>query len=101
MSDELKSAWELALEKLDAQESGPVEKLSEDQKQEIAELRRVYKARIAERELHTQGRVREAVSKGAFDQIEALQRGLVQERRQLEAQLEEKVEAIRKADGST
>ena len=99
MSDELKSAWELALEKLEAQDDGPVEKLSEDQKQEIAELRRRHQARIAERELSIQGRIREAVTKESFEEIQTLQRGLVLERKQLEAELEENVAAVRKGKG--
>ena len=65
--------------------------------QEIAELRRRHKARIAEREIAIQGRIREAVAKGAFDEIEALQKGLVQERKQFDAELEEQIEAVRKA----
>ena len=42
MSDELKSAWELALEKLDDQEDMAVAKLSEGQKQAIAQIRNNY-----------------------------------------------------------
>ncbi len=95
MSDELKSAWELALEKLAGKEEDSVRKLSDDQKQEIAELRRTYKARVAEKEIALQARIRESVAKGDFDKTKALQRELVGERKQLEIELEERVEQVR------
>ena len=56
MSDELKSALELALEKLDDQEDMVVAKLSEGQKQAIAQIRNNYQARIAEEEIGKIGR---------------------------------------------
>jgi hypothetical protein len=49
-----KSAFELAMERLrrkDAEEGVVERPLSEEQKAQIAELRRVYEARLAEREI--------------------------------------------------
>jgi len=57
MSDKLKSAYELAMEKLTRKdkESAPgsaaPEKLSADQKEEIAEIRREVQAKLAELEI--------------------------------------------------
>jgi hypothetical protein len=54
MADAPKTAYELAMERLRAldQESGVAKaKLSEEQKREIAEARRVATARLAEREI--------------------------------------------------
>ena len=49
---ELKSAWEIALEKSKKMggEEEPV-RLSSNQKKEIAEIRKVYEAKIAEAEI--------------------------------------------------
>jgi len=48
---ELKSAWELAMEKTKNAGEGKAITLTRDQKQEIAEIRKKYEARIAEAEI--------------------------------------------------
>ncbi|MDA2924187.1 hypothetical protein MYX65_05945 [Acidobacteria bacterium AH-259-L09] len=98
MSDELKSAWEIALEKLQGQEDMEVEKLSEEQKQAIAEIRRKYQARIAEVEINTQSRIKKAVQSGAYDELEKLRQRMVDEKRRLNAQMERKIENIREPE---
>ncbi|HXK60436.1 MAG TPA: hypothetical protein PLP42_11145 [Acidobacteriota bacterium] len=95
MSDKLKSAWEIALEKLNAQEAAPVEKLSEDQKAAIAEIRKRFKAKIAEAEIGAESRIKRAVQTGAFDQIEQIRQELVQERNRLNREMEAEVEKVR------
>ena len=95
MSDELKSAWEIALEKMEASGEARVEELSEEQKEAIAETRRKYTARIAEAEINAAARIRGALESGQVDQIRGLQEELSRERRKLEDRMESKVEAIR------
>ena len=95
MSDELKSAWEIALEKMEASGETRVEELSEEQKEAIAETRRKYRARIAEAEINSAARIRGALESGQVDQIQGLQEELSRERRKLEDRMESKVEAIR------
>ncbi len=52
MSKELKSAYELAMERLKKKGAGFEEKeLNDAQKQEIEEIRRMYRAKIAERDI--------------------------------------------------
>ncbi|NLB56394.1 MAG: hypothetical protein GX811_11640 [Lentisphaerae bacterium] len=46
----LKSAWELAMERMDAKD-GQLKKLTEDQKSKIAEIEQTAKAKIAEHEI--------------------------------------------------
>ena len=48
---ELKSAWELAMEKTKNVGGDDVVALNADQKQEIAEIRKKYEAKIAEAEI--------------------------------------------------
>ena len=48
---ELKSAWELALEKTKKMGGEDAVTLTADQKQEIAEIRKKYEAKIAEAEI--------------------------------------------------
>ena len=95
MSNELKSAWEIALEKLQGEEGEQVQELSDAQRESIASTRRKYRARIAEKELETQGRVARATQSGKFHQIEALHSQLAAERKRLEEKMENAVQEIR------
>lgn len=98
MSDELKSAWELALEKLEASGEAEIRKLSPEQKEEIAEVRRVYQARIAEREITLQNDIRKAAQAGEFDQVESLRRQLAEEKQALSAEREEKIKQVKEGE---
>ena len=99
MLGELKSSYELALEKLRASGAeDEIVKLSDEQKAEIAELRRQYKAKLAEKELAQQDALRKAMKGDPAEylaQRERLEQELLGERRRLEAELERKLEAIR------
>lgn len=95
MPDELKSALEIALEKIQEQEETEVKKLTDEQREAISEIRKKYQARIAEAEINHQSRIRKAVESGAFDQIEKLKEQMVEEKRRLTAEMERKVEKAR------
>ncbi|MBI1177123.1 hypothetical protein GC207_06745 [bacterium] len=90
----MKSAYELAMERLN--KTAPVEKLTDTQKKEIAELNEKYQAKVAEREIFLKDKITDAISKGAYDEVEAIERQLVSERKALNEELEEKKEAVRK-----
>jgi hypothetical protein len=51
MGSELKSAWELAMEKTQKMGGDEIPSLSPDEKKEIAEIRKVYEAKFAEVEI--------------------------------------------------
>ena len=89
----MKSAYELAMERLNKQT--PVIKLSAAQKQQIAELESKYKAKVAEREIGLKDAIDQSAAKGDFEEMGKLQQQLVHEKRKLAAELEEKKEAIR------
>jgi len=54
MGGDLKSAWELAMEKTQKMRGEEIPSLSSDEKEEIAEIRRVYEAKFAEVEILVQ-----------------------------------------------
>ncbi len=54
MAGELKSAWELAMEKAKKMGEDEIPSLSPDQKEEIAQVRKVYEAKFAEVEILVQ-----------------------------------------------
>ena len=91
----MKSAYELAMERLN--KASPSAKLTEKQKQEIAELESRYKAKIAERELLVEGERVKAIDRGEADALEQLEKQLVSDRKSLQSELEEKKEKVRTA----
>ena len=93
----MKSAYELAMERLNKQ-SSPV-KLTEQQKKEIAELESKYKARIAEREIALKDQIAAAAGAGEAEKVEKLEDELNRERRKLQAEMEEKKDQVRTPKG--
>lgn len=89
----MKTAYELAMERLARQ--APAVKLTDEQKKEIAELGSRYKAKLAEREIGLKDQIARAAAAGNFEEAQALEQQLAAERRKLEAELEEKKEAVR------
>jgi len=66
----MKSAYELAMERLE-KASGPSQKLSEEQKNRIADLEKVYDAKIAEVKLSFVPRVQAVQSQAELESIQA------------------------------
>ncbi len=89
----MKSAYELAMERLE--KTRPTVQLTDAQKAQIAEIDSTYKARIAEKELFLQGKIKEAGLSGAFEEVEKLEKQLAIETRRLQEDCEEKKEKLR------
>lgn len=87
----MKSSYELAMERLN--KTAPAAKLTGQQKQALAELDARFAAKIAEREIALNGQI--ASVDDDADKAEALRNQLVNERRKLQADLEEKKERVR------
>jgi len=90
----MKSAYELAMERLNKQ--APAAKLTAAQKASLAELDSRYKAKVAEREIGLQDAITQAAGKGDFEEMTKLQSQLTDEKKKLAAELEEKKEAVRR-----
>jgi molybdopterin converting factor small subunit len=91
----MKSAYELAMERLN--KTAPPAKLTGAQKKELAELDSKYAAKIAEREIALKDEMVKAA--GDFEKVEALRQQLANERKRIQADLEEKKNAVRRAAG--
>jgi len=89
----MKTAYELAMERLS--KAAPSVKLTDEQKEKIAELESQCAAKIAERELLLQGEIAKAVDKGDEEAIEQLQKQLTSDRKSLRADFEEKKAKVR------
>ena len=89
----MKSAYELAMERLEKQ--SPTAKLSDAQKARITELESLNKAKKAEKELFLQGEITKAEAKGDYEAIAQLQKQLTHELSKLDGDLEKKKEKVR------
>ena len=89
----MKSAYELAMERL--QKSAPTIALTNEQKEQIAEIDSTFKARIAEKELFLKDEIHKAQRAGKFDEAESLQQQLSTEIRRLQEGCEAKKEKLR------
>jgi len=88
----MKSSYELAMERLS--KTSPATKLTTAQKEQIAEMESRYKAKIAEREIALAGEINSAPSEDQ-ERIAELKQQLANERKKLQAELEDKKAAIR------
>ena len=93
----MKSAYELAMERLE--KTAPTVQLTDAEKAQIAEIDSTYKARIAEKELFLQGKIKEAGLSGTFKEVEKLEKQLATELRRLQQDCEEKKAKVRASFG--
>jgi hypothetical protein len=94
----MKSSYELAMERLN--KSAPLQKLSEQQKKDLAELDAKYAAKIAEREIFLKEQLDKALVEGDMEAMQQVQAQLASEKKKYQLELEEKKEAVRqKASG--
>lgn len=93
----MKSAYELAMERLQATESGQRVTLSQEQKDRLAEIDRRFKARIAERDVFLKKQLAEVRQQGNRQEEEALLKQIASERLLLEEEMEAEKTAVRKS----
>ena len=97
----LKSAWELSLERSDklAPELKSQKKLTKKQKQEIVGIRKEYTAKIADRDITSQDKIRKLPDRIHPEEIEdhkvELEEQFRLDKKTLEEEMEKEVEAVR------
>jgi phosphopantetheinyl transferase len=89
----MKSAYELAMERLN--KTAPTVKLSETQKQQMAELDSQYAAKIAVREIALKEEITKWTGAGEEEKAEEARQNLIAERKKLQSDLADKKERIR------
>ena len=89
----MKSAYELAMERLEKE--SPTRELSDELKAKLAEISKVYEAKIADREVFLNGEIEKAEAAGELEQVDQLNKQLASERKVLEEELEHKKKEIR------
>ena len=77
------------------EKESPTKEISDELKVKMAEISKVYEAKIADREVFLNGEIAKAESAGEFEAIGQLNKQLVSDRKVLEAELEEKKNELR------
>lgn len=95
MSDELKSAWELAQEKLRARGAGESRSLTERQKLAISEIRETFSRRRAEARVLYEQALRRALEKGERERAALLREEHEREMARLDEDEEKRVDEVR------
>lgn len=93
----MKSAYELAMERLAKSDPQGNKPLTAEQKDRLAEIDRVYKGKIAEREIFLNQKLDEAMAAGKYEEIEQVRKQIASERARFEEEREEEKERVRRA----
>jgi len=91
----MKSAWELAMEKLDAEDPESGKALTDEKKAELAEIDAKFDAKIAERKIFLEKALSEAAEGGNAEEVVNLQRQIIDETSRLEEERESAKEKAR------
>ncbi len=91
----MKSAYELAMERL-AKSDPTASPLSAGQKARLAEIDRVYKGKLAEREIFLKKQLDEAYAAQNLEEIEKVQKQIASERARIEEDREAEKERVRR-----
>ena len=77
------------------EKESPTKEISDELKAKLAEISKVYEAKIADREVFLNGEIAKAESAGEFEVVEQLNKQLASDRKVLEVELEEKKNELR------
>jgi predicted phage-related endonuclease len=92
----MKSAYELAMERLAKSDPDGGSKLTPEKKARLAELDLVYKGKIAEREIFLKKRIDEALNEGKLAEVNKIVDQIASERARLEEEREDEKERVRR-----
>jgi len=92
----MKSAYELAMERLAKADPEAASPLTAEQKSRLGELDKIYKGRWAEREIFLKQRLNSALSEGNAEEAGKIQRQLSDEKLRLEEDCEAEKERVRR-----
>jgi hypothetical protein len=93
----MKSAYELAMDRLAKSDPEGNKPLSAEQKSRLAEIDRVYKGKLAEREIFLKKQLNDAWAAQNAEETEKIQKQLASERARLEDEREAEKERVRRA----
>ena len=93
----MKSAYELAMERLSKSDPDGNKPLTAEKKARLAEIDRVHKGKLAEREIFLKKQLNEAYAAQNGEDVEKIQKQLVSERARIEEDRETEKEQVRRS----
>ena len=95
----MKSAYELAMERLAKSDPQAGRALTPGQKARLAEIDRIYKGKIAEREIFLKEQLEKALAAQNAEEFEKIKKQISGERSRLEEERESEKDKVRAAGG--
>ena len=92
----MKSAYELAMERLAKSDPDSGAKLTPEKKARLAEIDLIYKGKIAEREIFLKKRIDDALNEGKLAEVNKIVDQIASERVRLEEEREDEKERVRR-----
>ena len=96
----MKSAYELAMERLAKSDPTSSVPLTPEQKSRLAEIDRVYKGKLAEREIFLKKQLEDAFAAQKLEDAEKIKQQLASERARIEEERDEEKERVRRGGKS-
>ncbi len=93
----MKSAYELAMERLEQSDPSAKKSLSDEQKAKLAEIDQVFEGKIAEREIFLKQKLEEALSSQNMEEAEQVRTQIASERARLEEEREDEKNRVRES----
>lgn len=93
----MKSAYELAMERLAKSDPDANRPLTAEKKKQLAEIDRVFKGKIAEREIFLKQQLNTELAAQKFDEADKVRQQMASEKSRLEEERDEEKERVRRA----
>ncbi len=93
----MKSAYELAMERLAKSDPDAAQPLTAEKKQRLAEIDRVYQGKVAEREIFLRQQLDAALAAQKFDDADKIRQQITREKARLDEERDEEKERVRRA----
>jgi hypothetical protein len=91
----MKSAYELAMERLSKSDPNSSRSVTPEQRKRLAEVDRLYQGKIAEREIFLKQQLEQALSGRDADAVDKIRKQIVSERARLDEDRESEKERVR------
>ena len=92
----MKSAYELAMERLAQSDPSAGKPLTAEQKDRLADIDRVYQGKLAEREIFLKKQLNDAYADQKAEEVQKIKQQIASERTRLEEEREDEKERVRR-----
>lgn len=93
----MKSAYELAMERLAKDDPEATRPLTAEKKARLAEVERIHKGKWAEREIFLRQQLESSLTDGKYDEVEKIKKQMADEKARIEEACEDEKNRIRRS----